>query len=154
MPTARHVDLGASRSSGYAAPQLDLEGWPAVDELERAAAAVAGPTHWPSLDQDDLQAALHDLRGWVEQLIDRFALDVRTIPPCWDRHNGMVEALTALRDYERGCYTDTASPTAAVDFIRALREITHFLKEAAALTQCSAREHRADPQRGSSPVPG
>jgi hypothetical protein len=32
----------------------------------------------------------------------------------------MVEALAALRDYERGCYTDAASPTAAVDFIRAL----------------------------------
>ncbi|WP_137123517.1 hypothetical protein [Segeticoccus rhizosphaerae] len=59
----------------------------------------------------------------------------------------MVEALAALRDYERGCYTDAASPTAAVDFIRALREITLYLRDAAAQTQCSAREHRSDLQR-------
>jgi hypothetical protein len=122
------------------------DGWPTDDDLEQAAAAAAAPTHWPALGDEELIQAVGDLRVWVDRLVERFALDVRTVPPCWDRHNTMVEALSALRDYERGCYAETASPSGGVDFIRALREISQFLREAAAQTQCSAREHRPDQQ--------
>jgi hypothetical protein len=129
-------------------PPVGPDGWPAGDRLEQALAKLAPPTHWPSLEEADLAPALDGLGRWVDQLIDRFALDVRTVPPCWHQHNAMVEALSALRDHERGCFADTASPTAAVDFIRAVREITQYLRETAAQTQCSAREHRADLGRG------
>ena len=135
---------GRGPGSRYAAPPLELDDWHTIHQLEQTAAATAGPTHWPSLDEEDLAAALEDLRVWVDQLVDRFALDVRTVPPCWDRHNAMVEALAALRDYERGCYTDTAPPSGGVDFIRALREITLYLRDTGAQTQCSVREHRPD----------
>jgi hypothetical protein len=40
-----------------------------------------------------------------------------------------------------------ASPTGAVDWFRALREIEHRLAEACARTQCSVNEHRPDPLR-------
>jgi len=40
-----------------------------------------------------------------------------------------------------------ASPTAAVDWFRALREIEHRLSEACARAQCSVNEHRPDPPR-------
>lgn len=62
-----------------------------------------GPVHVPSLSESEFEALLTDLRIWVAGLVRRFALDVRTIPPCWERHNAMVETLTALRDAERGC---------------------------------------------------
>jgi hypothetical protein len=79
------------------------------------------PVHVPSLGAAAKAQLLQDLEKWVEELARRFVVDVRTIPPCWARHNAMVETLTALRDYERGCYVGTAPPTAAMEWIRALR---------------------------------
>jgi hypothetical protein len=106
-----------------------------------------GPTHWPSLLPDEARQAWVDLRGWVEALVDRFGLETRVVPPCWYRHNPLVEGLSALRDHERISFAPNASPTAAVDWFRALREIEHRLSEVCARTQCSVNEHRTDPPR-------
>jgi hypothetical protein len=108
---------------------------------------LQGPTHWPSLLPDDARQAWADLRDWVEHLVDRFGLETRAVPPCWYQHNTVVEALSALRDHERISFAPSASPTAAVDWFRALREIEHRLSEAGARTQCSINEHRPDPPR-------
>ena len=108
---------------------------------------LEGPTHWPSLLPDEADQAWADLREWVERLVDRFGLETRAVPPCWYRHNTLVEALSALRDHERISFAPSASPTAAVDWLRALREIEHRMSEACARTQCSVNEHRPDPQR-------
>lgn len=102
----------------------------------------AGPIHVPSLNVDDRHVVLRQLRMWVAQLVSRFQIDVRVIPPCWERHNGMVEALQALRDLERDCFTRKAPPSAAVDWFRGYREIEARLVEIAALTKCTIREHR------------
>ena len=108
---------------------------------------LQAPTHWPSLLPEEALQAWADLREWVERLVDRFGLETRVVPPCWYRHNTLVEALSALRDHERISFVPTASPTAAVDWFRALREIQHRLAEACARTQCSVNEHRPDPPR-------
>ena len=105
------------------------------------------PTHWPSLLPDEARQAWVDLRGWVEALVDRFGLETRVVPPCWYRHNALVEALSALRDHERISFAPNASPTAAVDWFRTLREIELRLGEVCAGTQCSVNEHRPDPSR-------
>ena len=106
-----------------------------------------GPTHWPSLLPDESRSAWAELRGWVESLVDRFALETRVVPPCWYRHNTLVESLSALRDHERICFAPSAAPAGAVDWFRALREIEHRMTEACALTQCSINEHRPDAPR-------
>ena len=118
-----------------------------VDPFEKAFGQLAGPVHWPSLTESELPQALADLREWVEQLVDRFAIEIRVIPPCWYRHHGMVEALSALRDHERMSFSDHGSPTGAVDWLRAFREIELRLMDLAARTQCSVQEHRADAAR-------
>ena len=117
------------------------------DPFEVNCSDDSGPTHWPSLLPDDAPQAWANLRNWVEALVDRFGLETRVVPPCWFRHNTLVEALTALRDYERICFAPNASPTGAVDWFRALREIEHRLAEACARTQCSVNDHRPDPLR-------
>lgn len=102
----------------------------------------ASPIHVPSLNVDDRRVVLGQLRVWVAQLVSRFQIDVRVIPPCWEQHKGMVEALQALRDLERDCFTSKAPPSAAVDWFRGYREIEARLKEIAAVTNCGIREHR------------
>jgi hypothetical protein len=106
-----------------------------------------GPLHVPSLMEGERDALMPDLRVWVDRLMDRFTLDTRVVPPCWEQHNGIVEALSALRDHERGSYAADADPRAAVDWLRALREVRILLAELAALTQCSAHQHRDPPPR-------
>jgi hypothetical protein len=117
------------------------------DPFEAELGDLQGPTHWPSLLPDQARLAWADLRNWVEHLVDRFGMETRVVPPCWYRHNTLVEALSALRDHERISFAQRASPTAAVDWFRALREIEHRLSETCARTQCSINEHRADPPR-------
>ena len=106
-----------------------------------------GPTHWPSLLPNEARPAWAELRDWVEHLVARFALETRVVPPCWYRHNTLVESLSALRDHERICFAPNASPTGAVDWFRALREVEQRMSQACARTQCSVNEHRPDPPR-------
>lgn len=121
-------------------PLLGLDG-----ELYGSAfGQLASPIHWPSLTVNERASRGEQLREWVEQLAVRFALDSRVVPPCWQRHNAMVEALSALRDHERASFADTAAPTAAVDWLRALREVEQFLREIAGKTQCTTQVHRTD----------
>jgi hypothetical protein len=112
-----------------------------------------GPLHLPSLTAAERQAVLPDLRVWVEGLVDRFALDTRVVPPCWEQHNGIVETLSALRDHERGSYAPDADPRSSVDWLRALRDVQVLLTELAAVTQCSVHQHRQPPPRRMPPTP-
>jgi hypothetical protein len=102
----------------------------------------AAPVHWPSLTPVESAEQLAVLAAWARGLVRRFSIEPRIVPPCWDRHPGMVEALSALRDHERGAFADDAPPGAAVDFLRAVRDVEHFLADQAAKTQCSAGMHR------------
>lgn len=123
-------------------PPLDFE----ADAIEQAFGRLAGPTHLPSLTTGERQRFVADqLTPWVEQLVKRFDLDIRVVPPCWANHNGMVEALSALRDHERACFSETAAPTAALDWFRALHEIEARLVSQGAATRCSITEHRENP---------
>ena len=81
----------------------------------------------------------------MEALAGRYDFDTRTIPPCWYRHNSIVETLSALHDFERISFDPNASPTGSLDFVRALRETEHRLVELSAKTQCSIHEHRTPP---------
>jgi hypothetical protein len=113
-----------------------------VDPLERALSQLRGPVHWPSLTRAEAASRMEELDGWVRSLVARFCIESRTLPPCWGRHPAMVEVLSALRDHERASYADTASPTSAMDWLRALRDAQLLLADVAARTQCSIHEHR------------
>ena len=110
--------------------------------LGRDFGQLRGPLHWPSLTRAESAEALESLEEWVRHLVTRFALDHRVVPPCWTHHPTLVETLSALRDHERGSYADSASPTAGMDFVRALRDARHILTETVSRTGCTAREHR------------
>lgn len=113
---------------------------------------LASPVHWPSLTDEERESRTDELQDWVAQLVVRFALDMRVIPLCWLRHNGMVETLSALRDHERASYADSAPATAAVDWLRALRDVESLLRDLAGKTQCSAQAHRPELPRAARPV--
>lgn len=126
------------RSSSRAAADAAIEalfgadGPPDFDDL-------AGPLSWPQVRAAEAAQAWADLRVWVEQLLDRFPhLDHHAIPVCWWRHNGHVEALVALRDHERMCYSGSSPPTAGVEWHRAFRDIEARLREWTSTLACGS----------------
>ncbi len=68
--------------------------------------------------------------------MERFDLDAHVVPACWWRHNHLVEALGALRDYERACYAPASPATAAVEFHRGLRDVQALLRSRVADLRC------------------
>ena len=107
------------------------ESVPEFDEIPIA-------THWPSISADEAQATWINLFKWVDDLRSRFShLDHHVIPPCWYRHNGHVEALSALRDHELISFMDSAPATAPLDWFRALRDISSMLRSWTSENSCS-----------------
>lgn len=106
------------------AADLHSDDW--GDDLD----AFAAPLHWPSIPSVDYPAEMDSLRRWVEQLVERFEhLDTTVIPACWPLHNCHIEALAALRDHERGAYTESSPSKDAVDWHRAFALIEARLRE-------------------------
>jgi hypothetical protein len=98
---------------------------------------IPAATHWPSLDREKAAREWEELRSWVEHLRRRFeSLDHHVIPYCWWRHNGHVEALTALRDHERVSFAALAPATAPLDWLRALRDTAALLRSWTADLPC------------------
>jgi hypothetical protein len=118
-----------------------------ADPLQATYGRLAGPVCLRALTAQERDRALEQLREWVASLVERFSIEPRVIPTCWELHNGMVEALLALKDHERACYAESAPPTAAVDWFRAFREIEARLIEQSAQTRCTVHEHRSNPRR-------
>jgi hypothetical protein len=110
---------------------------------------TVGPLHWPKLPADQAEQEWTLLRGWVEQLLERFEhLDHHVVPLCWWRHNGHVEALSALRDLERMCYSEGSPPAGGIEWHRAFRDIESRLREWTANLACgSVHDSRARADR-------
>jgi hypothetical protein len=111
-----------------------------------------GPLLWPALSAEQAAEEWPSLRAWVEQLVARFGIPAQVVPPCWFRHNALVEGLAALRDHHRASFSATAAPTAAMDWHRAFRDMEQRLASWASLTQCSERCHQPDAARVLTPV--
>ena len=114
------------------------------DPFERTFGQLRGPVHWPSLTEDEARDRMQELDEWVRHLVRRFAVEPRIIPPCWAQHGALVVAERGEDLHERADYADTASPTAAMDFVRALHDAEIFLSQHVAKTQCSVAGHRDD----------
>ena len=136
---------GGDPPSNRASALAQLSGCDALPDPDE----MPGPLYWPGVCTSEACREWAALRTWVEQLMVRFPhLDHHVVPRCWFRHNGHVEALVALRDYEWVSYADTAPGTAAADWHRAFRDIEARLREWTAQIDCGA-EHEPDSGRRS-----
>ena len=110
----------------------------AFDEL-----GLEAPVYWPGIRGNDAPAEWAELRAWVQRLVIRYELDSHVVPNCWYRHNHVVEALAALRDHERGCFSPTAPPTGAIDWQRAWRDTEARLRAWIGDLRCDKEHHPA-----------
>lgn len=111
-----------------------------------------GPTDWRALTPEGAPEAWAELREWVEDLVRRYGhLDHHVVPACWFRHNGHVEALVALRDFERLAFYSSSPASSPYNYQVALAQIEARLREWTARAGCLG-EHRVQPA-SQRPVP-
>jgi len=110
-----------------------------LDDTMAEAPEIPEVLHWPDIPPDELEAAWEDLRGWVTELLARFAwIDHHVIPSCWWRHNELVEVLSALRGHEQIAFMPGQPPTAATEWFRAMRDLLGMARTWVAESGCAA----------------
>lgn len=99
------------------------------------------PICWPFLRDEHETAALADLSIWMEWLIDRFELDHRVIPTCWQQHGPIIEELSALFTAWQSAYLDDASEP--LRWMAAFAATRERLTDWTLRTGCRAQHHRS-----------
>lgn len=102
------------------------------------------PVCWPALVGGELQARLSDLTQWVTWIVWRYALDHRSIPPCWIEHGAIVEELSALQTAWSGAYAVTSGGDRPLRWHAEFAAARLRLRDWVARSGCRPGEHRPD----------
>lgn len=112
---------------------------------------VLDPVCWPTLDEEERELHVATLQGWLSWLTDRYALDFRTVPTCWQGHGALVEELSSLRtawvranspSVGNSSYTQLAWHS---DFALARERIARWISGSGCRPDEHRPPHRADP---------
>jgi hypothetical protein len=99
---------------------------------------------WATMDDLQTEDALDELQDWVAWVVDRYSLDHRVIPGCWDNHAALIEELSALRTAWIAAFCVTARPEAPLDWHQSFQFARQRLSDWASRTGCRPGEHRPD----------
>ena len=103
------------------------------------------PVCWPTLTDLEVEDALDELGDWVDWATDRYNLDHRTVPPCWDKHGALIEELSALRTAWVAAFAITGRPEAPLEWHAAFAAARQRLTDWSSRTGCRpSGEHRPD----------
>lgn len=100
------------------------------------------PVCWATMGDLQTEDALDELADWVVWAIERYSLDHRIVPPCWDNHGALIEELSALRTAWIAAYCITGRPDAALAWHHQFEAARRRLSDWAARTGCRPAEHR------------
>ena len=116
-------------------PELSQEAFPPL------------PLCWAALTGQEREEQLDALDDWVCWLTHRYALDHRTVPPCWGRHGALLEELSALRTAWLSAYAVTSSGDAPLDWHAHFAATRQRLADWVSRTGCRNEQHRSEPVR-------
>ena len=115
-------------------PELTQEAFPPV------------PLCWPALTPEERAEQLDVLDDWTRWLAHRYALDARTVPPCWAQHGALLEELSALRTAWLTAYAVTSPGDAPLDWHAQFAATRLRLADWVSRTGCRSGEHRPGAQ--------
>lgn len=141
MPETTGLEPGREGSAGSAWDELippavdeeaEAEANPYSDAAVEAAEAEAEDvpgwlgTKWRDLPQESMPQVWRWLRGWVDWLVEAHSVGADEVPPCWFRHQDIVEELWAAANAEYQAWeatTPTMTPMTAWHFhLRMMRD--------------------------------
>ncbi|MDI6022638.1 hypothetical protein QBL02_03670 [Leucobacter sp. UT-8R-CII-1-4] len=104
--------------------------------------APLAPINWWRLDAQERTEVMELLRAWVPELARRYSLPAKTVPPCWYRHESLIQELLALFQYRnQNQFLPTAPAVAAKEFHYEFQLAIHRLTS---WHQCNESEHTPD----------
>lgn len=102
------------------------------------------PVCWPMLAGEEQVQQYEALDDWATWLLDRYALDHRTIPACWSQHGALLEELSALRTAWVTAYSADSGGDAPLRWHAEFAAARHRLADWVSRTGCRPGEHRSD----------
>jgi hypothetical protein len=102
------------------------------------------PVCWATLDRVTAAREWAALGDWVRWLATRYGLATSTVPPCWYRHGGIVEELSALRTGWLAAYAPDARPSAALHWHHMFDGTRDRLHQTTRFNGCTNDDHRDD----------
>ena len=100
------------------------------------------PTCWPALTDKEAADALATLEDGIDWLVDRYHLDRRTVPGCWQRHGALIEELSALHTAWITAYVATTPGDRPLTWHHEFDLARHRLADWVARSGCRPGEHR------------
>lgn len=122
---------------------------PRLEVLQEAFPPV--PLCWPALNDQEKAEQLEALSDWTLWLAHCYALDHRTVPPCWAQHSALLEELSALRTAWLTAFAATSPGDAPLDWHTNFAASRQRLADWVSRTGCRSGEHR--PTGGSATAP-
>lgn len=115
---------------------------------------VVDPVCWPTLDEDEREHQVASLHQWLSWLTERYSLDFRYVPTCWQEHGALVEELSALHIAWLRASVPSASDGSYTqldwhnDFALARERVAAWISGSG----CRLNEHRPSPAQASGAV--
>ena len=101
------------------------------------------PVDWWKLDRLERAETLSTLAEFVPELVRRFVLTDAVVPPCWYRHESLIQELLGLFQLrQQANFLETAPATAPNDFhLQMFMYWVPRMRTHVAVTSCNAAEH-------------
>jgi len=100
------------------------------------------PIDWWKLSQAERRAQLNRVWSFTQRLVRSYRLPGEIVPPCWFRHEEMVQELMALMQYRNEQqFIEQQSPGAALDFHYQLGLWTARMRAWTLEAGCKPNEH-------------
>ena len=98
----------------------------------------------PALTELEKKDQLKALNAWTRWLAHCYALDHRTVPPCWAQHGALLEEPSALRTAWLTAFAVTSPGDAPLDWHTNFAATRQRLADWVSRTGCRSGEHRPD----------
>jgi len=102
------------------------------------------PVDWWRLSQAQRNAHIASLWDFTRQLVRSYRFPTPIVPPCWFRHDELIQELLALKGYREEQFANP-SPSAAFDFHGQLQLWITRMRSWVLETGCTGNQHVPKP---------
>lgn len=110
--------------------------------MPKQAGSLAPPVNWWLASEEEKALHLARLTNFTLRLVASYKLGVEIVPPCWHRHDELVQELLALLQYRNDQqFIPDQAPGAAIDFHEKFALWRERMRRWVSEAGCKGNEH-------------